>query len=175
MPKNVTDVFHRLVGTDEDAIKQNVPGFVAYGLFWAELDAWIRHQVKDGKPYPTPQEIDDHIAHNIPESHFIDIENNALELFVEVSLDILKETIDEKIREAVDQSVVHEVKAHQEGALAEFRKSGNLWRQLGMALITAIVAPLILGAILVLINAYSHYASPADVATHMAAPAPAQP
>jgi hypothetical protein len=170
VPNTIHDVFRNLVEVDEENTTRDVAGIISYGLFWADLEAWINHRVSNGNPHPSAEEINQHIQNNLTANYFRDLESKSLQLFGEASLTFLEERIEAEKEEAVRKSLLDSMQAHNAAVLSEVSKGSNFYRQTFMALLTAIVAPLILGAILVAIKYYSDFATPRDVETQLAPP-----
>jgi hypothetical protein len=148
-----------------------VPGIIAYGLFWAELEDWIAKQIIDGDRHPAQDEIDAHIQKNLTERYFQGLEDKALQLFGEAALDLLEGRIEAERQDAVQQSILGAIEAHNKATLAEVSKGSNIWRQGLLALGTALLAPIFLGLLIVAYRAYSSYATPTDVQNAIEGPA----
>ena len=161
MPKNDREVFEHLIADDETPVHVD---FLAYAVFAHEKREWIRlWEQQHGGTAPTQPDIDNWIS-NLTESQFLGMRVNAERFFLAAADEYLEQQLTVE-REAMLRSAI----------VSEVRSAGDWRRQLGMALLTATVAPLILGGVIYAIALYSAYVTPTDVARRLHLPGAEQP
>jgi len=160
MPSNDREVFDHLRSGDEAA--QQID-FLAYALFAFEKSEWISHlEAKRGRE-PDQGEIGTWIG-DITRYQFNGMRQKAADLFDAAARAYMRDEIEGIEERALNSAIVAEVKA-----------AGVWWKQFLMALAMAILAPLILGAVIVFGNWFSLYPTPSDFAHRIEPPAPAAP
>lgn len=157
MPSNDREVFDHL-RTGNEAGQQI--DFLAYALFAFEKSEWISHFESTRGRQPHPVEIDAWIG-DITPYQFAGMRQKAADLFDAAARSYMREEIEGLEERALNSAIVAEVKA-----------AGVWWKQFLMALTMAILAPLILGGIIVFGNGYSRYPTPSDFAHRIEPPAP---
>lgn len=149
MPSNDREVFDHLRSGNEAA--QQID-FLAYALFAFEKSEWISHfEARGGRP-PNQDEIDAWIG-DITTYQFNGMRQKAADLFDAAARTYMRDEIEGLEERALNSAIVAEVKA-----------AGVWWKQFLMALAMAILAPLILGAVIVFGSGFSHYPTPLDIA-----------
>lgn len=165
MPDNPHDVYRLLVGTVEEGKVDDIVGVIAFGLFWDELEEWRLHQAKFGDDGLTQDDINGHIQRDLPDRYFSELRDKALQLFGESAVDFLSKEIERERQKAVEGSILSAVETRladaNAGVVSKLEQvqtdvaRGSHWgRQLGMALLMAVAAPVALGLILAALNAY---------------------
>jgi len=135
MPANDRDVFEDLTGGEEG---QNALSFLTYALFAFERREWIAHHTNanNGEP-PTDQQIDGWIS-NLTPYNFTQMRNQSGEFFDVSARAYMADDVEAARQQTLQSAIVKEVKA-----------AGSAWRQLVIAMATAIAAPVIIGLIVV--------------------------
>lgn len=135
MPANDREVFEDLTSGDGGASAVN---FLTYALFAFERREWIQHHAAaHGGTAPTQAEIDTWIS-NLTPYQFEQMRSRAAGTFDVAARNYMADEIDTARQETLQGAVVREVRA-----------AGSFWRQLFIALATAILAPVIIGVIVV--------------------------
>ncbi len=151
MPANDRQVFEKL--TSEGGPESHL-NFLAYALFAFHKSKWIElYKSTHNGQEPQQAEIDDWIS-NITDFQFNDMKLEAGRLFDVAARDYLEDEIQEEKEQAVSASI-----------LSEIKRFTSAWRHLGVALLMAIVAPVLLGGIVLLIGLY-HGSFPIQFTTH---------
>lgn len=137
--------------------------YITYAIFSFEKYDWVcLHEAAAGGP-PTQQEVDHWIAQITP-NRFSDMREKAASLFDNAARRYLAEEIVGQRQDAVNTSI-----------LAAVRSASAFWKQVALALIAAILAPLIIGAMIVLAHNYDRFYPTASEISRSAPPAPAVP
>ena len=158
MPRNDREVFDAITTGDSPAHID----LLTYALFAAEKKEWMLHFGSANDRPPEQAEIDGWIA-NVSEYQFTRMRAAALDFFVESAENYLQERIAQHKEDILNTAVV-----------AQVRAASSWWKQLALSLLAAIVAPLILGLVLVAINAYSGLFTHNDVAKKVLPPSTSQ-
>lgn len=151
MPSNDREVFDKLVAVDEDA---SIESFLTFAIFAFERRQWIRHHTdRTGNP-PTDAEIGGWIE-NLTDVQFGQMLDRARTFYDRAARAYLAAEIETfrqaTLQEAILRDVQSATDAQKTGlasTLAEVKVAGSFWRQAAIALITAILAPIIIGGIL---------------------------
>ena len=140
MPNNDIEVFEHLTADKDSAVEID---FLSYAMFAFRKSEWIEHFKKknDGK-LPTQAQIDEWIG-QITDFDFEQLRKEAAEFFHSSAEEHLREYIEDQKKEAVDRSIISEVKS----IASRVKEFTAPWKHLGIALLMAIVAPVILGGI----------------------------
>jgi hypothetical protein len=136
---------------------------LTYALYAFEKFQWhAQFEQEHGTP---PSELDsERWILDITPSRFASMREEAARVFDSSARKYLFNDIEAQKQEAVRTSILAEVKA-----------AGSFWRQLATALITAILAPLIIGGVIVAALTYDHFAPlTSDVAKRLGAPPASQ-
>ncbi len=150
MPNNDREVFERLTSEPDTEIAQD---FLTYAIFAHEKGQWIElFQSRNGGQDPNQVDIDNWIS-NLTDSQFLSMRQSARTFFVEAA-----EAFFEARLEAERDSIL------REAIISEVRSASDWRKQLGMALLTTIAAPLILGGLIALGLFISTLPTPADIA-----------
>lgn len=149
MPGNDREVFDLFRTTGTAALEVR---YLAFALFTYEKSEWADHFAKrNGRP-PAQADVDDWIA-NLSDHRFEDLRRQAVDLFDLAARDYLRDEMEAADERALGSAIV-----------AQVRSAGTFWKQLGLALVTAIVAPILLGGIILGAKYYSSLPTPADIA-----------
>jgi hypothetical protein len=163
LPRSDKEVFDHLCKDSRWPLELH---FLTYATYvFQQYQWWDQFQADNGSP-PGPLDISRWIA-DITPARFDVMREDAARLFDDAARAYLGEEIEAQKQEAVRTSILSEVKA-----------AGSFWRQLATALITAILAPLIIGGMIAAALTYDHFAPVAgDVARRFGSPpaAPASP
>ncbi len=157
MPNNDREVFEHLTSDKDTSLHLD---FLAYAVFAAEKREWMKlWESQHQGTAPSQADIDNWIS-NLTESQFNGMRGSAEGFFLAAADEYLEQQLTEERRNILRNAIVSEV------------KSASDWRkQLGMALLTAIVAPLILGGLIAAALFYSTYLTPAEIARRLHPPA----
>jgi hypothetical protein len=160
MPAYDREVYAHLTADQGTSIEIDM---LTYAIFANERHEWVKHfQQRQGRP-PTEAEIDDWTA-NISDWRFTQMREEAIQFFDTAARNYLEEEIAGIRDEALRSSVIAEVKA-----------AGGFWRQLAMQVITAILAPLIIGLFILAALTYDREAPTAGGIMGKFRSTPAQP
>ena len=134
MPANDREVFETITSTEDTEV---YIGFIAYAIFAHHKREWTKLYEKDHNGQAaTQQDIDQWIS-NITDLQFNEMKEEAARFFDSAARDYLKDEMEDEKKEAVNQSILSEVKGFT-----------SPWRHLGIALLMAVLAPIILGGII---------------------------
>ncbi|KQO49949.1 hypothetical protein [Methylobacterium sp. Leaf85] len=136
MPANDHEAFEQLVtkGTGHAALD-----LLAYATFAFDRSQWLQLRTNaNGGTLPTPAEIDTWIA-DIPPHQFDQMRSRAASIFDVAAREYMAGDIAKAKLDALETTVIREVKA-----------AGGFWRQSFIALGTAILAPIIIGGVIVM-------------------------
>jgi hypothetical protein len=156
MYKSQIEVFWGFVGDQSGSNGPDVVGLLAYSVFSYDLYKWVKLQHTRGIN-PTQDDIDLHIFEDFTDDYYKQIRERSLNAFDQSARIYLAGSILEAEINSQNSSVVNIVKQSNATVLAEMRKSGGFWRQVSLALITAIVAPLVLGVSIAAIYNYDKF------------------
>lgn len=133
MPANDRELFDQLRADVETPAEID---FLTYAIFANEKSEWIRlFEKRNGQP-PGQNDIDEWIA-NLTDWRLAQMRQEAVQFFDGAARRYLEDEIAEAQQEVLRSALVREVRA-----------AGSFWRQLAMALATAILAPIIIGGII---------------------------
>lgn len=110
--------------------------YLAHALFAFEKSEWMDHFAQRTGRSPTQADIDIWIADQ-SDHRFADMRKQAVDLFDVAARNYFRDEMEAADERALSSAIV-----------AQVRSAGAFWKQLAMALITAIVAPLILGGVI---------------------------
>lgn len=134
MPGNDREVFEKLTG---GADIPNVEDYLTYALFAFERREWVAHRIAIHKNSPSEQDIETWVG-NLTGYQFDQMRRRAAEFFDLAAREYMAGEIELARQNVLKSEVVREVKA-----------AGSFWRQLFIATATAILAPVIIGLIVV--------------------------
>jgi hypothetical protein len=147
MPNNDAEVFDHLT-SDQDTPAEI--DYLAYAMFALRKANWIEHfEERHEGIAPTQAEIDAWIA-ELTDYDFISMRSDAAEFFHISAEDHLEDYIEQQKREAVNASILSEVRS----AMTRIRSFTSPWKHLGIALLMAVIAPVLLGAVLFFIGLF---------------------
>jgi hypothetical protein len=139
MPTNDRDVYEHLLAREDLPIPVSM---LAFAFFAEEKRDWIEHFRQRNGREPSQDEIDEWIA-NLPGNRFDKISAEAMSFFDMSARDYLRGEMDQMRKHLLQTEIVRQVRA-----------ASGWWRQLAIALMTAILAPLLIGAVIVFALAY---------------------
>jgi hypothetical protein len=135
MAANDHEVFNKLVGTTADRTPIN---FITYALFAFERREWMAHFKAIHTNDPTQADIDTWTS-NFTDSQFASLQSEAAAFFDAAARSYLEDEITEGKREILDAAILREV-----------RVASGLGRQIGFAVMAAVLAPVIIGGFIAL-------------------------
>lgn len=140
MPDNDIEVFEYLLADEETAAEID---YLTYAIFGLRKGQWIDHfkSRNDGRA-PTQAEIDSWIS-ELTAYDFNRMRTEAADFFDTAAREYLEDEIERQRAEAVENSI-----------LAEVRRSTSPLRHIAIALLMAIVAPIILGGIVFFVSLF---------------------
>lgn len=133
MPSSDQEVFEKLTG---DAETPDELASITYALFAHERREWIRHHEQHRGVQPTASDIQSWIG-NLTDSQFAQMRTQAAGFFDAAARSYLADEIEARERMALQDAIVREVKT-----------AGAFWRQFAIALLTSILAPIIIGGVI---------------------------
>jgi hypothetical protein len=134
MPNNDIDVFDYLRANTETPLEID---YLTYAMFAYKKAQWIDHfKSRNADRHPTPQEIDGWIT-ELSDYDFYQMRTEAADFFHNAAEEHLKDYIEQQKKEVLDSAII-----------ADVRRFTSPMRHLGIALLMAIVAPIILGGII---------------------------
>ena len=140
MPTNDHEVFDKLTGDPETEFYLD---FIAYAIFAHHKKHWVElFQTSHNGQRPTQQDIDQWIS-NITDVQYDDMREEAARLFDSAAHVYLEDEIESDKKAAVDQSILKEIKSFT-----------SPLRHLGIALLMAILAPILLGGVIFLLGVF---------------------
>ena len=133
MPANDREVYDFL-RSDPDSSDQE--DFIAYAIFAFHKEQWVAlYKQRNNGQEPPQQDIDTWIS-NLTDRQFDDMKDEAARFFASAAKEYMADEIEEEKKKAVEKSILSEVKGFT-----------SPWRHFGIALIMAILAPVVLGGI----------------------------
>lgn len=139
MPNTDKEVFNHL---SSDPNTEAEIDYFTYVIYSIEKYEWIDHvETVTGNPPPL-EELTRWISQITP-VRYANMREKAAQLFDSAARRYLQAEIEKQKAEAVRTSILSEVKA-----------AGAFWKQLAVALVTAILAPVIIGGIIAAVLAY---------------------
>lgn len=111
--------------------------FLTYAIYAYEKYQWMELRKEQTGDYPTEADAEVWIS-QITSFRFAGYREDAARLFDNAARAYMADEIEKTTQEAVRDSILNEVKA-----------AGSWWRQTAIALVTAILAPLIIGSLIV--------------------------
>lgn len=143
MPRDDREVFEHLCA---DKLTSREIGYLAYAKYAFEKYEWMQDYQAERGEMPSQAEIDAWIS-QITRSRFVVMREEAARLFDVAAREYLKADIEAEKEKAVNKSI-----------LAEVRAAGSVWKQLLIAVFTSILAPLILGGVIVAALTWDRFA-----------------
>ncbi len=160
MPVNEHEVFEHLTSSKDTSVEID---FLSYAIFAYQKREWIRHfETSHQGAAPTQADID-HWISNLTDLNFREMQESAVNVFDGAARAYLADELEAAKQDALRSVIVREVKS-----------AGAWYKQLAMALLMAILTPLILGGILAAGYFYSLIPTPADFAKRFESSAPTQ-
>jgi hypothetical protein len=133
MPANDREVFEYLKADDSTPIEIDL---LTFAIFAHERQQWCELFKQQKSEDPTQVEIDDWIS-QITEWRFGQMRDEAARFFDIAARDYLSGEVEAAKKAVFEDTIIREVKA-----------AGGFWRQLALALIAAVLAPILIGAII---------------------------
>ncbi|WP_342167148.1 hypothetical protein [Methylobacterium sp. SD21] len=134
MPGSDTEVFEALTGDGDDP---NAEDYITYALFAFERREWIAHYTRERGQAPSEADLQAWVQ-NITAYQFEQMRRRAATFFDAAARSYMAVEIEQIGQDLLRTFVVREVKA-----------AGSFWRQFAIALLTAILAPLLIGLVVV--------------------------
>jgi hypothetical protein len=133
MPGNDREVFLYL---KSDETTPEAEDLLTFAMFAYEKDEWIKHYADKHGSEPTQVEIDNWTA-NITDYHFARMREKAATFFDTAAREYLRDEIAAGKQQVLESEIVNRVRA-----------AGAFWKQLVIALVTAVLTPILLGAVI---------------------------
>ncbi|MCJ2074492.1 hypothetical protein MKK68_02305 [Methylobacterium sp. E-016] len=173
MPENDREVFDRITEGDAEPVED----FLTYAIFAYQRREWVRHYIDRNGDMPAPNDIDTWIG-NLTNYDFDQMRTRAATVFDLAARTYMAPDVEAAREDGLRDALLREVrgatdlqKSELGAAVATVKAAGSFWTQLGVALLTAIIAPLIIGGVIVFALAFSdRFPSIREIA-HGAAPA----
>ena len=148
MPDNDREVFERLTVGDAESVED----FLTYAIFAFQRREWVNHfTARNGTP-PAAADIEAWIG-NLTDYDFDQMRTRAAGVFDLAARAYMAPDIEAAREDGLRDALLREVrgatdlqKSELGAAVATVKAAGSFWTQLGVALLTAIIAPLIIGA-----------------------------
>jgi len=140
MPKNDLETFTHLAAHPDTSYEINL---LTYAVFADEKSQWIEHFTRQNGNAPSTADIEQWIS-NVTDQHFEHMRLKAARYFDTAARDYLMAEIEQGKKDVLESSIVKEVKA-----------AGSFWRQIGIAVLTAVLAPIIIGGVIAAFFAYN--------------------
>lgn len=149
MPSSDREVFEALTN---DPAHSEISNFLTYALFAFDRREWIAYIAAERGEAPTQAAIDEWTANLSPHA-FDQIRLRATSFFEFAARDYMADDIEAARQETLQGAVVREVMSATEAqklglaaTLTEVKAAGAFRKQFSIALLTAILAPLLIGA-----------------------------
>lgn len=156
MPANDREVFEYLKADQETAVEID---FLTFAIFAHERQQWCELFEKQNGHQPSQAEIDQWIS-QITNWRFEQMREEAVRFFDIAARIYLEDEMEEAKTAVFQDTIIREVKA-----------AGGFWRQLFLALMAAILAPLIIGGIIAVAIVYDKfYPTIGSVSEHLVKP-----
>ncbi len=133
MPDNDQEVFEQLQADPETPREIDL---LTYAIFAQEKQQWLELFEKKNNRKAKQAEIDKWIS-ELTDWRFSQMREEAVQFFDTAARAYLSEEIDVAKKEVREETIIREVRA-----------AGGFWRQLAMQMITAVLAPLLIGLII---------------------------
>ena len=134
MPASEAEVFEHLSASKDTPAEID---FLAYAIFAFQKREWMRHYADHHQNVaPTQADVDNWIS-NLTAFNFSEMQDAAVNMFDGAARAYLADEMHAAQQDAFRASIIREVKS-----------AGSFWKQLALALTTAILAPVILGVII---------------------------
>ncbi|MBU1315694.1 MAG: hypothetical protein KJ947_15805 [Alphaproteobacteria bacterium] len=140
MPRNDQETFAHLTAQPDTSYEINL---LTYALFADEKSKWIEHFFNQHGTSPSAEQTEQWIS-NITDQHFEHMRLKAARYFDAAARLYMREEMDEEKKNVLESSIIKEVKA-----------AGSFWRQIGTAVLTAVLAPIIIGGVIAASLAYN--------------------
>jgi hypothetical protein len=142
MPGNDREVFEYLKADQQTAVEID---FLTFAIFAHERQQWCElFETNNGRP-PTQPEIDQWIS-QITDWRFGQMREEAIRFFDIAARAYLSDEVEAAKDEVLQNTIIREVKA-----------AGGFWRQLALALVAAVLAPLIIGGFIAAAIVYDKF------------------
>lgn len=150
MPSNDREMWKAISGQKASSAEVN---YLTYAIYAFEKYDWVQSfETSNGTP-PSAQDTDNWIT-QITDHRIAVWRDSAVRFFDGAARAYLATEIERQKKDAVDQSILNEIRNRDQVIFAELRKASVWYKQIGVALVTAILAPLIIGALIVAARAY---------------------
>lgn len=139
MPGSDLEVFDYLLS---DASTPEEIDFLTYALFAFSKKQWVEHFAKQNGRPPDQGEIDGWIAQK-SDYDFTRMRREAADFFDEAAKEYLASHIETEKINAVSSSILGEIKRYT-----------SPWKDLGIAMLMAVIAPILVGTVLFLFSIF---------------------
>lgn len=169
MPSNDREVWVAIVSGNGDAPELN---YLTYAIYSFEKYEWFDQTERaKGKP-PTAGEINDWIV-QITETRIKAWRESAARTFDLAARTYMRDEVTRERQAAVEDRLISTVKVSLDSFSKELGKSGSLWRQIIIGFFIAILSPIILGVIILALQAADRWPTPGGVAQSVGGRPPA--
>jgi fatty acid desaturase len=141
MPASDREVFAYLKADESTPHEVNL---LAFAMFANDRDEWIKHFEAQNGQAPTQDQVNAWTA-DITDYRFQQMRNEAATFFDVAARAYMQEEMQAARMSVLESEIIARVSA-----------AGNFWRQLFIALGTAILAPVIIGLVIAAYLAYNH-------------------
>jgi hypothetical protein len=147
MPTNDIEVFDHLTADERTPAEID---YLTYAIFAYKKSEWVDHfkNRNQGNP-PTQADVDAWIT-ELTDYDFRQMRNEAADFFHAAAAEHLHEYIEDQKKDAVDASILSEVK----GTMTQVRSFTSPWKHLGIALLMAVMAPIVLAVVFTLLGVF---------------------
>ncbi|WP_152047136.1 hypothetical protein [Aureimonas psammosilenae] len=140
MPRNDQETFAHLISNPNVSYEINL---LSYALFADEKAKWVEHFTALHGSQPSSADTENWVS-NITDQHFEHMRLKAARFFDAAAREYLAKEFDQEKKEVLQSKIISEVKA-----------AGAFWRQMAIAILTAVLAPVIIGGIIAAFLAYN--------------------
>jgi hypothetical protein len=148
MPANERELFDHLRSHAGTRFEIDL---LAFALLTLDKFEWVE-ECEKRNAVPTQAEMDGWIS-QITTGRVQQARERAAQFFDESARLYLADEFEEARKKAIDEAIVSSVQS----AVTTIKSAGNFWKQAGLAMVTAVLAPVIIGAIIVAAGAYDHF------------------
>lgn len=146
MPSNDIEVFEHLTADQDTAVEID---YFTYAIFAVNKKNWIELFKKNNNRLPNQGEIDAWIS-QLTDYNFYQMRIEAADFFHNSAEEHLADYIEHQKKEAVETSILSEVQS----VATRVKSFTSPLRHLGIALLMAILAPIVLGGIVFLLAVF---------------------
>ncbi|WP_312361876.1 hypothetical protein [Agrobacterium sp.] len=140
MPKNDQETFAYLTSQTDTSYEITL---LTYALFADEKAKWVEHFSKQNGTFPSVADTEAWIS-GITDQYFEHMRLRAARYFDAAAREYMLPEIEQGKKNLLEASIIKEVKI-----------AGSFWRQISIAILTAVLAPIIIGGIIAAFLAYN--------------------